>query len=117
MVPDYSNIKFNMNDIQRFFKDQGVDVSAKDSKTLASIFKECDTQDEKGEKKADGVLTGAERDKFFDKIKSACPKLVNSVVDFFVTVEIIEEQKELKRVKQMIEEQKAQESKNIDKET
>ncbi len=117
MVPDYSNIKFNMNDIQRFFKDQGVDVSAKDSKTLASIFKECDTQDEKGEKKADGVLTGEERSTFIDKIQAACPKLVNSVIDFFTTVEVVEEQKEWKKVEQMLEEQKAQESKNIDKET
>ena len=117
MVQDYSNLKFNFAGLQRYFKDQKISIKQEDSTKLASIFKECDTQDEKGEKKADGVLTGEERSTFIDKIQAACPKLVNSVIDFFTTVEVVEEQKEWKKVEQMLEEQKAQESKNIDKET
>ncbi len=93
MVPDYSNINFSVNSMQGFFKDQGVELSAGDSKKLESIFKECDTQNAKGEKGADGVLTGNEREGFMDKVKSACPQIYQSLVEFFITVDVVEELK------------------------
>ena len=91
MVQDFNNINFSINGMQTFFKEQGVEVNAGDSKKLESIFKECDTTNEKGEKKSDGVLTGAERDSFMDKVKSACPNIYQRVVDFFVAIDVKED--------------------------
>ena len=91
MVQDFNNINFSINGMQTFFKEQGVEVNAGDSKKLESIFKECDTTNEKGEKKSDGVLTGAERDSFMDKVKSACPNIYQKVVDFFVAIDVKED--------------------------
>ena len=93
-IPDYSNIKFDMKSMNTFFKDQGVNVAAGDSAKLNTIFKECDTEgakNAKGEKMGDGVLNGQERATFLSKIKNACPQLYDKIVDFFTTVEIIED--------------------------
>ena len=54
MVADYSNLKMNLDGINTFFKDNGVQISAQDSAKLNSIFKECDTINAKGEQKPDG---------------------------------------------------------------
>ena len=97
MVQDYSNINFSVNGMKSFFKDQGVEVSAGDSKKLESIFQECDTQNAKGGKGADGVLTDKERESFMDKVKSACPKKNKKVVDFFVMVDVVEDMKVLRQ--------------------
>ena len=46
-IPDYTNLKANMQGMQRFFKDGNVQINAKDSQTIASIFKQCDTEGKK----------------------------------------------------------------------
>lgn len=93
-IPDYSNIKFDMNSMNTFFKDQGVNVAAGDTAKLNTIFKECDTEgakNAKGDNIGDGVLNGKERTTFLDKIKSACPQLYDKIVDFFTVVETTED--------------------------
>ncbi len=87
---DFSNIKLDINSMNAFLNDQGVNVKAKDLKKLNTIFKECDTEgakNEKGENIGDGTLNGQERANFLSKIKSACPKLYDKIEDFFKTVE------------------------------
>lgn len=91
MVQDFSKLNFSINGMQTFFKQQGVEFSSADSQKLVSIFKECDTTNEKGEKKADGVLTGEERNSFMDKVKSACPNIYQKVVDFFTVIDVQED--------------------------
>lgn len=91
MVLDFGKINFSIKGMQTFFKYQDVEFSPEDSQKLVSIFKECDTTNEKGEQKSDGVLTGAERDSFMDKVKSACPNIYQKVVDFFVAIDVKED--------------------------
>ena len=91
MVQDFSSVNFSINGMQSFFKEQGVEINASDSKKLESIFKECDTTNEKGEKKPDGVLTGDERLSFMDKVKSTCPNIYQKVVDFFTAIDVKED--------------------------
>ena len=69
MVQDFSKLNFSINGMQTFFKEQGVECSPKDSQKLESIFKECDTVNENGEKEPDGVLTGKERENFMEKVE------------------------------------------------
>ncbi len=97
MVQDFNNINFSINGMQTFFKEQGVEFSPKDSQKLESIFKECDTKNEKGEKKADGILTGDERNSFMDKVKSSCPNIYQKVVDFFTVIDV---QEDLEKMRQ-----------------
>ena len=47
-IPDYTNLKANMQGMQQFFKDGNVQINAKDSQTIASIFKQCDTEGKTG---------------------------------------------------------------------
>ena len=90
MIPDYSNLKMNLEGINTFFKDNGVNISAKDRDMLNSIFKECDTTNANGENKADGELTGKEREGFLQKIKSLCPNIYQKVEDFYTVVDVVE---------------------------
>lgn len=96
MVADYSNLKMNLDGINTFFKDNGVQISAQDSAKLNSIFKECDTINAKGEQKPDGELTGEERTSFLNKVKSLCPNLYQKIVDFYTAVDVVEGLKEEK---------------------
>lgn len=90
-IPDYSNLKMNLEGLNTFFKDNGVKVSSSDSAKINTIFKECDTENEQGEKKPDGILTTKERTNFLSRIKTLCPDIYQKVVDFVVTVEVKEE--------------------------
>ena len=90
---DYSNIKTDMTSLNAYFRDKGVKVTAEDTAKLNTIFQECDTEgakNENGENIGDGVLKGEERVNFLSKIKTACPKLFNKIVEFFKEVEITE---------------------------
>ena len=97
MVQDFSKLNFSISGMQTFFKEQGIEFSPKDSQKLESIFKECDTKNEKGEKKADGVLTGEERSSFINKVKSSCPNIYQKVVDFFTVIDV---QEDLEKMRQ-----------------
>lgn len=92
-IPDYSNLKMNMSGLSRFFNDQGIKISSEESAKLNSVFKECDTENANGGNKSDGELTGNERNKFLDRIKTAVPKLYQKVVDFYTAVDVVEDLK------------------------
>ena len=97
MVRDFGNIKMNMEGLNRFFQDNGVKISGEDSAKINSIFKECDTENTKGEQKADGELNGQERMNFLNKIKSACPNLYQKVVDFYTAVDVKEDFEQIRQ--------------------
>ena len=94
-IPDYTNLKANMQGMQQFFKDGNVQISAKDSQTIASIFKQCDTEGKSGangKEVGDGQLKGNERSKFLNMLKNALPANVYSKVeDFLTTVGVVED--------------------------
>ena len=58
MIPDYTNLKMNLEGLNTFFQDNGVKISAEDREKINSIFKECDIAGANNEQKADGELTG-----------------------------------------------------------
>lgn len=88
------NLKANMQGMQQFFKDGNVKISAKDSQTIASIFKQCDTEgktDASGKEVGDGKLNANERSKFLGMLQKVLPEAVyRNVEDFIVTVGVIE---------------------------
>lgn len=86
MPQDFNNVNMTLTSINAYLKDNGVEVSAEDSAKLNSIFKESDTENAKGEKKADGELSRKERSVFLDKVQSALPKLFQKLVDFSIIV-------------------------------
>lgn len=94
-IPDYTNLKANMQGMQQFFKDGDVKISAKDSQTIASIFKQCDTEgktDAGGKEVGDGKLNANERGKFLDMLQKVLPEAVyRKVEDFITTVDVIED--------------------------
>lgn len=91
MVRDFSSVSMNLNSINAYLKDNGVEMSAEDSAKLNSIFKESDTQNAEGEKKPDGELSNKERAKFLKKVKSALPKLFQKLVDFATIMDVKED--------------------------
>lgn len=94
-IPDYTNLKADMQGMQRFFKDGNVQINAKDSQTIASIFKQCDTEgktDTNGKQVGDGQLNTNERSKFLAMLQKVLPKAVyQKVEDFITTVDVIED--------------------------
>ena len=94
-IPDYTNLKANMQGMQQFFKDGNVQINAKDSQTIASIFKQCDTEGKKdanGKEVGDGKLNANERSKFLGMLQKVLPEAVyQKVEDFITTVDVIED--------------------------
>jgi len=76
------NISANLEGLKAYFKSSDIKLSADDESKINTIFAECDTENEKGEKGADGILNRSERNTFLDKIKSVLPKLLQQVTDF-----------------------------------
>lgn len=111
-IPDYTNLKANMQGMQRFFKDGNVQINAKDSQTIASIFKQCDTEGKKdanGKEVGDGELNANERSKFLGMLQKVLPEAVyQKVEDFITTVDVIED---ISATKQEIEDNLKQEQK------
>lgn len=100
-IPDYSGMKANMQGLNQFFQDGNVQMSTRDSKIIASIFKECDTEgktDQNGKQIGDGQLKGQERTKFLGMLKKMIPpKLYNEVENFLTTVEVTEDIAQMKQ--------------------
>ena len=100
-IPDYSGMKVNMQGLNQFFQDGNVQMSTRDSKIIASIFKECDTEgktDQNGKQIGDGQLKGQERTKFLGMLKKMIPpKLYNEVENFLTTVEVTEDIAQMKQ--------------------
>ena len=90
---DYSNVRFTMADLNRFSKDGNVKVSDDKRKQLNTIFKSSDKFDEYGRhvKQGDGILNIEERVKFLNRVQKEIPDLFNDIVDFALTVELIED--------------------------
>lgn len=109
-ISDYSNLKANMQGMQQFFKDNGVQISAKDSQTIASIFKQCDTEGKKdanGKEVGDGVLNEKERDKFADMLQKVLPEaLYKKVETFIVVADVMEGLRAEKNAKNNVENSK-----------
>ena len=96
-IPDYSNLKANLSSMTRFFNDQGVNL----------------TESEK-DKNIEEQLTGVERTNFLEKIKQAAPNIYNKIVDFFVSLEVVEDMK--KHEKESLEMLENENLKNKDSE-
>ena len=111
-IPDYTNLKANMQGMQRFFKDGNVQINAKDSQRIASIFKQCDTEGKKdanGKDVGAGKLNANERSKFLGMLQKVLPEAVyQKVEDFITTVDVIED---ISATKQEIEDNLKQEQK------
>ena len=111
-IPDYTNLKANMQGMQQFFKDGNVQINAKDSQTIASIFKQCDTEGKTGadgKQVGDGKLNANERSKFLGMLQKVLPEAVyQKVEDFITTVDVIED---ISATKQEIEDNLKQEQK------
>ena len=94
-LPNYDNLRADSTSMQRFFKDSGVQISAENSKIIASVFEQCDTEgktDANGKQTGDGQLTGNERTKFLSILQNILPeKIYSHVVDFLVTVDVAED--------------------------
>ena len=112
-IPDYTNLKANM---QQFFKDGNVQINAKDSQTIASIFKQCDTEGKTGadgKQVGDGKLNANERSKFLGMLQKVLPEAVyQKVEDFITTVDVIED---ISATKPEIEDNLKQEQKLAEK--
>ena len=89
-IPDYGNLKMNMEGFTRFLKDSGVELNETQRANINSIFKECDTENAKGEKGPDGELTGKERMTFLDRVKAQCSELYQQATEFFTVVDVVE---------------------------
>ena len=105
-IPDYSNIKFSMADMERFFKDGNVQLNDQTKQKLNTIFEKCDIRGEDGKKlqDGDGILTGKERESFMKKVKHKMPEIYEKVVDFFVAVDVVEELNQAAAVKKSLQE-------------
>ena len=100
-IPDYSNIQFSLSDMNRFLKDSNFTLSEADSKKLNTIFGKYDKVNEKGENKPDGILSKNEnREKFLKDLDKEMPELSNKLLEFFIILDIVEEDRELKKVKE-----------------
>ncbi len=89
-IPNYSNLKANLSSMNSFFNDQGVNLTESEKAKIKNIFDESNTEKEK-DKNIEEQLTGVERTNFLDKIKQALPNIYNKIVDFYTTVEVVED--------------------------
>ena len=116
-IPDYTNLKADMQGMQRFFKDGNVQINAKDSQTIASIFKQCDTEgktDTNGKQVGDGQLNTNERSKFLAMLQKVLPEAVyQKVEDFITTVDVVEDMSAMnQKAKSALKEADAETQKN-----
>ena len=112
-IPDYSNLKANLSSMTRFFNDQGVNLTESEKAKIKNIFDESNVEKEK-DKNIEEQLTGTERTNFLEKIKQAAPNIYNKIVDFFVSLEVVEDMK--KHEKESLEMLENENLKNKDSE-
>lgn len=105
MTSDFGNIKMNLDGIHAFLKDSNFKLTNEETDKINSIFNECDTTNAQGENKADGELTGAERDNFMNRIQSYSKFLYDKVVDYYTLVDVAEGLKEEKAIKEAAQNQ------------
>lgn len=112
-IPDYSNLKANLSSMNRFFNDQGINLTESEKAKIKNIFDESNVEKEK-DKNIEEQLTGVERASFLEKIKQAAPNIYNKIVDFFVSLEVVEDMK--KHEKESLEMLENENLKNKDSE-
>ena len=107
-IPDYSDLKFSMADMQRFFKDQGIKLNQNDAKKLNSVFNKYDAKNEK----KDGEISKIDnRVRFLGELEKSDPEIFDKVVSFSIAVEYAEDMRKAKNeieknIKQSIESEK-----------
>lgn len=72
-----ANVSFNLTSFNNFLKESKINLSETDLSGLNTIFSECDTVSELGEKRPDGKLTGDEMREFFSKLNGNLRTLVD----------------------------------------
>ena len=72
-----ANISFDLAGFNNFIREAKINLSETDLSGLNTIFSECDTVSEAGEKRADGKLTGDEMREFFSKLTGNLKTLVD----------------------------------------
>ena len=72
-----ANISFDLAGFNNFIRESKINLSETDLSGLNTIFSECDTVSEAGEKRADGKLTGDEMREFFSKLTGNLKTLVD----------------------------------------
>lgn len=87
----FEGIKFNLNSINTYLQEKGINVSEEESKNLKSIFEKYDIANEKGEQEADGVLNRSERAGFLRDVQQQCSNLWQQIRDFAINVDSSEE--------------------------
>lgn len=107
-IPDYSDLKFSMTDMNRFFKDQGIKLNQKDTEKLNSVFNKYDAKNEK----KDGEISKIDnRVRFLGELEKSDPEIFDKVVSFSIAVECAEDMRKTKNeiekdIKQSIESEK-----------
>ncbi len=87
-VPDYSDLKFSMADMNRFFKDQGIKLNTLQTMNLNSVFNKYDAKNEK----KDGEISKIDnRVKFLGELQISDPETFDKVVPFSIAVEYAED--------------------------
>ena len=93
-APDYSNLTFSVNSMKRFLKDGNVTLNKNDLKKLNLIFNRYDKINKQGEKKPDGELSlNEDRASFMDDLEKQMPDLYDKLVEFFIVIDLVEEEK------------------------
>ena len=103
-IPDYSDIKFSVKDMQRFLKDGNIKLEKKDLDKLNTIFKNYDKINTKGEKKPDGELgLNEDREGFKNDLEKQMPGVFDKLIEFFIILDIVEENRAEKEAKEQFE--------------
>jgi len=119
-IPDYSDLKFSMADMNRFFKDQGIKLDTLQKMNLNSVFNKYDAKNEK----KDGEISKIDnRVRFLGELEKSDPEIFDKVVSFSIAVEQAEDLRKQKaetekEFKQSIEaDKKAKVKENSNKNT
>ena len=101
-IPDYTNIKFSLADMNKYLKDSNIKLSVEDSKKLNTVFSHYDKVNEKGENKPDGILTKQieDREAFMKDLQKRMPEVFDKLCEFFIINDIVEERNEAKKLDQ-----------------
>lgn len=96
-IPDYSDIRFSVKDMKRFFKDGNIQVDKKELDQLSQILSHYDKVNEKGENKPDGELGLKEdREAFKEELEKQMPGMFDKLLEFFIIVDVVEEDRAMK---------------------
>lgn len=89
-----NNFKYDMASIGKWCEYAKIDNASQQK--INSVFKECDTEDAKGNKVdgGDGVLNKNEQAKFQTFLQEKLPALYDKFVEFFIMMDLIQDKEE-----------------------